>query len=98
MHKVLLRADPRDGNDPFEASVGLPIIPRAGDTISVLSSAGGLGASEAFLKVTDVVLTLWDQRIEVWVELDGYDRDELRQVMRAADDTPAVNQGQESPS
>lgn len=36
MIEVLLSLDPRDGNDPLEASVTLPHVPRVGDELEVL--------------------------------------------------------------
>ena len=101
MFEVLLRADPRDGNDPIEAEATLPMVPRKGDQIEVWDpQTGGLGrdregrlyhnGSPQWLDVENVVLCAYaPERVEVWVRLDSYDRDELERVMKAADSPPA---------
>jgi hypothetical protein len=82
--EVTLRADPQDGNDPYEADVRLPIVPRKGDTLSIWDPTRSMGG-EVYLDVETVVLCPWaPERIEVWVSIDGYDRDDLKSAIDAA--------------
>lgn len=85
----LLRVDPRDGNDPIEVEVRLPIVPRKGDTLSIWvdGSVGSYShAREEYPTVEDVVLCSWaPERIEVWLRFDCYDLDEVRRIMLAAE-------------
>jgi hypothetical protein len=83
MIKVLLSADPHDGNDAIERAVELPIVPRVGDMIACWDSESPFGATEAFLTVEAVVLSTFErERIVVAVRLDGYDSEQLERVVR----------------
>jgi len=86
--EVLLRAERHDGNDPIEATVHLPIVPRKGDTICIwdgTNSAWSPGGSESYVEIVDVVFCSWaPERIEVWVRMDGYDLSDVENALAAA--------------
>ncbi len=85
MPEVLLRADPGDGNDPLEATVDLPIVPRKGDVISVWVSDRFGSGTEMYPEVKDVALCAWaPERIEVYLSTDALTDEDLRQMMEAA--------------
>lgn len=93
MIAVTLRADPQDGNDPIDADVTLPVVPRLGDEIEVWISREvdrGDGTKyrtgdSYFLEVEAVRLCAYaPDAVEVWVKYSGYDRAELGRIMLAA--------------
>lgn len=96
--EVLLRVDPLDGNDPIEAVVDLPIVPREGDIIEMwddeggsYSHAGDRTGESHFPTVDQVVLTTYaPERVEVWLKFELFDLDEVKRVMAGAQrgDTP----------
>lgn len=75
---VCVMADLHDGNDPLEAAVRLPLVPRQGDSIEVEHPSG-----TDYLRVCDVVLSPAHGVPTIWVQLDGYDRDDLISMMSA---------------
>lgn len=81
MIDVVLKAYLHDGNDPLEADVQLPAIPRNGDTISVWTGSGL--DHETFLNVEGSHFESWGPNIYVHVAMDGYDADELREAFAA---------------
>jgi hypothetical protein len=89
--EVLLRIDPRDGNDPIEADVKLPMVPRKGDIIDVWIQESdprqyASGNRSEYLTVKDVVLCTWaPERIEVWVEYEGYNLADVRRIFGAVE-------------
>lgn len=91
MFEVWLRADSRDGNDPIEGVATLAIVPRKGDTIAVWNGRGGfmnpgrkMTGTDVYLEVLSVILHADGAgTIEVWVSLDTYDLDELREAFDA---------------
>jgi hypothetical protein len=85
--EVLVRCDPKDGNDPLEAVTYLPCVPVKGQKLCVWVDEGGggiYGSREEYLDIEDVVLTTYaPERIEVWVTPDTYDLDEIRRIITA---------------
>lgn len=90
MIDVILVADPRNGNDPIEASTSLPALPRKGDEITVWDPDGHSwmpSGTEAFLTVEGVIFSTFEpERIVVLVRIDSYDLEELERVMRGVRD------------
>lgn len=77
--EAALCADPHDGNDPLEARIVLPFLPRKDDLLQVDTDSG-----TAHLRVALVMFSLLPaerDRIEVWVDMEGYEKSELVEAM-----------------
>lgn len=95
MIEVTLRVDPGDGNDPIDASLQLPAVPREGDLLQLWDIEGGhlnpptgtrphpnWSGEEVIAEVDYVVFTsYWPQVIEIWLKFDGFDLDQVIRVM-----------------
>lgn len=83
---VVVRLDPRDGNDPIEAEAAFREVPREGEQIEVWVKYEEVGrrhlSGPHFLEVETVVwCSYWPERIEVWVRADSLDRAEVEAIM-----------------
>lgn len=91
MVNVLLQVDRADGNDPIEASVRLPFVPRVGDELEFWDKEGYHGGSPEFGTVKHVVQAIyWPERIVVGLTFEGFDMETVERVMENAqqDDQP----------
>lgn len=91
MVNVLLQVDPADGQDPIEASVRLPFVPRVGDELEFWDKEGFHGGSPEYGTVKHVVQTIyWPERIVVGLTFEGWDLETVQRIMKNAqeDDQP----------
>lgn len=77
--RVTLAVDTRDGNDPIEAEVDLPIVPRFGDTIEMWDDARD---EELFPTACDVILSVCrPNSVTVYLRFEGFDIGQITRTM-----------------
>lgn len=82
--EVAICADPKTDGSTLEAVAHLPIIPRKGDRLEVVIPSGTV-----MLDVKLVMLPTYRSRsaqVEVWVEIEGYDREDLEEAIESLKD------------
>lgn len=87
--RIYLCVDTYGGEDPIEAEVELPFVPRIGDTIEMWDQGApetlGYAQTDHFPVVDCVVLSVYmPEYVRVFLRFDCFDLDTVRRVMATA--------------
>lgn len=88
---VRYREQPGDGSAMLTQLLDFSVEPQVGDLIELVPTRYGPGGEQTVSAWHERVVGRWIHRseeysLEVWVDMEGYDLDELEKVMKAADE------------